>query len=192
MKATGKKLGLVTLVVGAIAWSTWGDGMWSSDNGGREVGTARPAAVQASTSSTTSGAPDLPPRQWWTTKTAANATGETPPVPSTAKPSPPAPPASNSPPAPDSSTAGSSCEEGLERVDGLGTLGADCETGRRVAAAYDSEVMGAGTFPDNAPLAVADDWFCGSKVSDESQETFAVLCDKGNPGMEAVSFTWGV
>jgi hypothetical protein len=61
-----------------------------------------------------------------------------------------------------------------------------------VAAAYDSEVMGTGTFPDNAPLAVAGDWFCGSKVSDESQETFYVLCDKGDPGMEAVSFTWGV
>lgn len=107
-----------------------------------------------------------------------------PPVPSTAKPPPPA--------APDPPTAGSSCEESLERVDGLGTLGTDCETGRRVAAAYDAEVMGAANFPDNAPLAVAGDWLCASKVSDQSQETFDVLCDKGDPRMEAVSFTWGV
>ena len=77
MKATGKKLGLVTLVVGAIAWSTWGNGVWSSDTDGREVGTARPATVQAPTSSTTSGTADLPPRQGWARRTAAKATGKT-------------------------------------------------------------------------------------------------------------------
>lgn len=80
MKATGKRLGLVTLVVGAIAWSTWGSGVWSSDTGGRMVGTAGPAAVHAPTSSTTSGTPALPPRQKWATKTATKATGETPPA----------------------------------------------------------------------------------------------------------------
>ena len=115
-----------------------------------------------------------------------------PSVPSTAPAPPPAPPASDPPTAADAPTAGSSCEDSIERVDSLGALGADCETARRVATAYDAKVIGGGTFPENAPLAVAGDWLCASKVSAESQETFDVLCDKGDPSLEAVTFTWGV
>ena len=93
---------------------------------------------------------------------------------------------------PDLPTAGRSCEESLERVDGLGALGADCETARRVAAAYDAELTQSGNFPGSQPLAVADGWSCSSEPSAVSQETFEVLCDKGDPAMEAVTFIWGV
>lgn len=104
----------------------------------------------------------------------------------------PVPPASNPPPSGDSPTVGRSCEDSLERVEGLGALGADCETSRRVAGAYDSAVMEAGNFPDDASLAVADGWFCGSRSAGEWEETFDVLCDKGDRTRQAVTFTWGV
>lgn len=117
-----------------------------------------------------------------------------PSVAPTVKPPAPAPvpPDPNPPPSADYPTAGRSCEDSLERVDGLGALGADCETARRVAAAYDSAVIEAGHFPDDASLAVADGWFCGSTSAAESEETFEVLCDKGDRRTEAVTFTWGV
>ena len=95
-------------------------------------------------------------------------------------------------PAPDHPTAGSSCEDSLERVEGLGALGANCDTAHGVAEAYDSKVMGAGHFPDNASLDVGDGWFCGSRVSGESEESFSVTCDKGDSEIEAVIFAWGV
>lgn len=139
------------------------------------------------------------------TSVPADATSATdPPVPPTAEPPAPAPrsaPPATRPvtpssgpgaPAPDHPATGRSCEDSLERVDGLGALGTDCETAHRVADAYDTKVMGAGNFPDNASLAVADGWSCGSRVSDESEESFYVTCDRGDSRIEAVTFTWGV
>lgn len=95
-------------------------------------------------------------------------------------------------PTPDHPTAGSSCEDSLERVEGLGALGANCDTAHGVAEAYDSKIMGAGNFPGNASLDVGDGWFCGSRVSGESEEIFSVTCDKGDSEIEAVTFAWGV
>ncbi len=104
----------------------------------------------------------------------------------------PVPSVPDAPPAPEYPTAGRSCEDNLERVDGLGALGADCPTAVRVAAGYDAQVMGTGEFPDHASLEVGDGWRCGSTVSGEPGESFSVLCDRGDPRMEAVSFSWGV
>ena len=93
---------------------------------------------------------------------------------------------------PDFPAGGMSCADSLERVYGLGALGVGCGTARQVAAAYDAELMESGTFPGSEPLDVGDGWFCDSEPSAGSQETFDVLCDKGDPTMEAVTFTWGV
>lgn len=134
-----------------------------------------------------------------TTRRPAPAPRPAPPAPRPADPPPdpapsgpaPAPTAPRLTPSIDSGSA-RACDDSLERVDFLGALGTDCETALQVAAAYDAEVMGAGTFPGGSPLAVAGGWSCGSNVSDDSNETFSVLCDRGNPRSEAVSFTWGV
>lgn len=109
-----------------------------------------------------------------------------------AEASEPEPPSPDPSPAEEYPSTGRSCEDDLERVDGLGGLGVDCETAGRVAAAYDSAIMGAGDFPDGAVLAVADAWSCTSTVAEESEESFSVLCDRGDPRKEAVSFSWGV
>ena len=128
-----------------------------------------------------------------TTSVPGDATSTTErPATSTTKPPVTSPPATDPPPAPEGPTAGNSCEDSLERVSGLGALGADCQTAREVAAAYDAEVMGAGSFPDDGTVAVAGGWSCRSAPSMDSEETFEVLCDKGDPRIEAVTFSWGV
>lgn len=96
--------------------------------------------------------------------------------------------------APDVPIAGRSCGDSLWRVDGLAAWSADCKTARQVAAAYDAELMESGTLPGSEPLDVGGGWSCYSETSDQSEETFYfdVLCDKGDPRMAAVNFTWGV
>ena len=106
-----------------------------------------------------------------------------PPAPRTAPPAP-APPS-----APDYPTAGVACEDGLERVDELGALGADCDTARRVAAAVDTKILLLGEVPLE-PFNATDGWVC-SKERRQLEEYVYIACDRGDPRMESVTFGWG-
>ena len=176
----------MAMAVAGLVVGLAGCGGGSSESAGSDSSSPTPPAIQSTS------IPEVAP------------TATEPPGPPTTKPPAPAP--QPAPPAlrpvapssgpdaasPDHPTTGRSCEDSLERVDGLGALGADCDTAHRVAEAYDSEVMGAGNFPGDASLDVGDGWFCDSRASGESGENFSVTCDKGDRRIEAVTFAWGV
>jgi hypothetical protein len=81
------------------------------------------------------------------------------------------------------------CEDGLEHVDELGGLGADCDTARRVAAAVDMKIMLLGEVPLE-PFMAVDGWVC-AKDGRQMEEYVHISCDKGDPRMESVTFGWG-
>ena len=113
------------------------------------------------------------------------------PAPAAAPPAkaPPAPPAAAPAPAPDYPTAGRACEDGLGSVDELGALGTDCDTAKRVAAAFHAKVLLLGAIPDE-PMNVADGWTC-SKAGRQMEELSYIGCDKGDSRMLSVTFGWG-
>ena len=69
-------------------------------------------------------------------------------------------------------------------------MGSNCDTARRVAAAYDAKIMAGGTFPEGQPIEVDDGWSCRTtSVSGDGGEVFGLACTKG---AESVTFEWGV
>jgi hypothetical protein len=84
---------------------------------------------------------------------------------------------------------GRACEDGLASVDELGALGTDCDTAKRVAAAFDAKVLLLGEIPDE-PMNVADGWTCG-KAGRQMEEFVYIGCDKGDSRMLSVTFGWG-
>ena len=107
----------------------------------------------------------------------------------TGKVVPPASPV-NPPAAPEYPPASQACDENIERVSSLGAMGSNCETARRVAAAYDAKVMAGGAFPGNEPLVVDDGWPCRvTRREGDTGELFGVACSKGTG---TITFEWGV
>ena len=111
------------------------------------------------------------------------------PVPAPPAKAPPAPPAPAPAPAPEYPTAGRACEDGIASVDELGALGTECDTARRVAAAFDAKVLLLGEIPDE-PMNVADGWTC-SKAGRQMEEIVYIGCDKGDSRMLSITFGWG-
>ena len=79
---------------------------------------------------------------------------------------------------------------GLGRVSDLSaSKRVSCAQARRVAAAYDSVILGSGAFPGKKPVS-AGGFACASRrAGGESEETFKVHCRSKN---RAVRFIWGV
>lgn len=122
--------------------------------------TSRAPATQAASPASTAPAP-----------TSLAVTQSDPPAPPPAPVAPTAPampvaqrvPVRANPPAPPVSpieypAASQACESDIEHVSSLGSMGSDCDTARRVATAYDTQIMGGGSFPEGQPVPVADGW----------------------------------
>ncbi|HYN98845.1 MAG TPA: hypothetical protein VEU28_04155 [Actinomycetota bacterium] len=178
--------------LGAAALALALGGCGGAANGVGKAPTPTPSPFVSNLSPTPTLEPPATPTAFPAPAPAAKPVAKSPaPVPAPPAKAPPAPPApAPAPaPAPEYPTAGRACEEGIAGVDELGALGTDCDTARRVAAAFDAKVLLLGEIPDE-PMNVADGWTC-SKAGRQMEEFVYIGCDKGDSRMLSVTFGWG-